>query len=623
MKKITLLLICFLSVLNISAEVYSGSCGDNANYILDTETGVLSITGTGAMTDYSGSIPWFTQRSYIQTVQIADGITSIGSCAFVECSNLTSVIIPNSITKIGDMTFYNCSGLTSITIPNSVIAIGNYAFNGCNGLAAVHITDLEAWCKISFGNINSNPLRYAHHLFMDGNEISDLIIPNSINSIDKIFSGCTGFISVTIPSSVISIVDDAFSGCINLKKVVLNSNNIEPNGSTLGNIFGFQVSEYVFGDNITSIENYAFKGFNGLNSITIGKNMNKIGIGAFLNCSNLKKIIINSNSITSKEYRSDFSLKEIFGDQVTEYIIGESVTAIGKYAFYGCSNISSITIPNSIINIGWNAFSNCKGLTTLTIPNSVTSIGMEAFSNCSGLEKIYVEKGNTEYDSRENCNALIETATNRLLLGCKNSIIPNSVITIGNGAFAYCSDMTSVTIPNSVTEIGYGAFNSCYGLTSITIPNSVTSIGRNAFLSCSNLESVIIGSDVISIENYAFCICSSLTNLYCYAENVPTINDCVFDYTDITKVTLHVPSKSIDTYKTTTPWSGFGSIIALPEPTLRGDVNGDGNVNGTDIQAVINLIVESQYDENADVNKDGNVNGTDIQEVINIIVGGE
>ena len=153
------------------------------------------------------------------------------------------------------------------------------------------------------------------------------------------------------------------------------------------------------------------------------------------------------------------------------------MTSIGDYAFSSCSGLTSITIGNSVTSIGYEAFFCCSGLTSITIPNSVTSIGEEAFSYCDGLQSLIVDKGNQKYDSRNDCNAIIETQSNILIAGCKNTTIPNSVTSIESWAFDRCKSLTSITIPNSVTSIGWGAFASCSGLTSLTIGNSVTSIG--------------------------------------------------------------------------------------------------------------------------------------------------
>ena len=212
---------------------------------------------------------------------------------------------------------------------------------------------------------------------------------------------------------------------------------------------------------------------------------------------------------------------------LTSITIPNYVTSIGYQAFYCCSGLTSVIIGNSVTSIADDAFFGCSGLTSVTIGNSVTSIGEGAFSSCSGLTNISVASGNAKYDSRNNCNAIIETASNTLIAGCKNTIIPNSVTTIGVFAFAACSSLANVTIPNSVTTIGQGAFYSCFGLTSVTIPNSVTTIDVSAFLGCAGLTSVTIGNSVTSIGNYAFLGCEGLTSIV-IPNSVQTIGDDAF-----------------------------------------------------------------------------------------------
>ena len=176
-----------------------------------------------------------------------------------------------------------------------------------------------------------------------------------------------------------------------------------------------------------------------------------------------------------------------------------------------------------------------------------------------------VDANNPKYDSRDNCNAIIETSSNTLISGCQTTVIPNSVTSIGNYAFYDCDGLTSVTIPNSVTSIGDNAFYGCYGLTSVTIPNSVTSIGIYAFVYCSGLTSVTIGNSVTSIGNNAFAYCPELLDVYCHAEKVPSTQWDAFFGSYPEKATLHVPSASVELYKAASPWSSFGKIVALTD----------------------------------------------------------
>ena len=300
------------------------------------------------------------------------------------------------------------------------------------------------------------------------------------------FEKCGVLTSVTIPNSVTSIGNQAFVSCTSLTSVTI------PNS-------------------VTSIGYYAFRDCSSLTSITIGSGVTSIGFCAFNGCSSL-----------------------------TSVTIPNSVTSIDSYAFNDCSSLTSITIPNSVTSIGSYAFDGCSSLTSVTIPNSVTSIGYNAFSNCSSLTSIVVESGNTVYDSRNGCNAIIKTATNTLIGGCKNTIIPNSV-----------------------TSIGSSAFHGCSGLTSITIPNSVTSIGDYAFAYCTSLTSLTIGSGVTSIGDHAFSYCQSLTDVYCYAENLPSTDSYAFRDSPISSATLHVPTGSVNSYKSQYPWSSFGRIVAI------------------------------------------------------------
>ena len=258
---------------------------------------------------------------------------------------------------------------------------------------------------------------------------------------------------------------------------------------------------------VTSIGDEAFESCSSLTSVVIPNSVTSIGDEAFYDCSGLTSVEI-PNSLTSIGYATFLGCSGL-----TSVEIPNSVTSIGDRAFRNCSSLTSVVIPNSVTSIGSQTFFGCSSLTSVEIPNSVTSIGSGAFSGCSSLTSIAVAENNQTYDSRNNCNAIIETKTNTLIAGCSETTIPNSVTSIGSLAFSSCSSLTSVVIPNSVTSIGSSAFSRCSSLTSVEIPNSVTSIGSSAFSWCSRLTSVEIPNSVTSIGDYAFERCYSLTSV--------------------------------------------------------------------------------------------------------------
>ena len=303
----------------------------------------------------------------------------------------------------------------------------------------------------------------------------------------------------------------------------------------------FNLKEIEIPSSVTSIGDYAFSGCYSLTSIEIPSSVTTIGHSAFEDCSSLTSVEIPS-----------------------------SVTSIGNDAFFSCYSLTSIEIPSSVTTIGNYAFMDCSSLTTVEIPSSVTSIGYYAFSGCSGLTSIVVNSGNTVYDSRDNCNGIIKTASNTFISGCKNSFIPSSVTSIGDWAFGYCSSLTSIKIPSSVTTIGNYAFMYCSSLTTVEIPSSVTSIGYGTFKGCSSLGIIEIPSSVTSIGHGTFEGCSSL-GIIKIPSSVTSIGDYAFN--DCGSLTLiEIPSSvtSIGDYA----FSGCSSLPLIEIPssvTLIGD----------------------------------------------------
>ena len=320
---------------------------------------------------------------------------------------------------------------------------------------------------------------------------------------------------------------------------------------------------------VTSIGDGAFRWCSGLTSVTIPNSVTFIGQWAFYNCSGLTSITIPS-SVTSI---GELAFSGCSG--LTSVTIPNSVKTIGESAFNGCENLSSVTIANGVTSIGVAAFQLCTSLTSLTIPSSVTAIAEGAFEGCSGLQSIVVDKGNTVYDSREDCNAIIKTSDNELISGCTNSTIPNSVTKIGQSAFKNCKGLRSVRIPNSVVSVGQFAFQGCSGMTSITIPNSVTSIGSYAFQGCSGMTSITIPNSVTSIGSYAFRWCSGLTSIT-IPDGVSSIDEFVFyECSGLTSVTIPNSVTSIGD-------QAFSRCIGLTSVTIGSKVKTIGSLAFTD-----------------------------------------
>ena len=342
---------------------------------------------------------------------------------------------------------------------------------------------------------------------------------------------------------------------------------------------------------VTTIGERAFYYCTSLTSIEIPNSVTTIGDNAFNGCSSLTSMTVEENNPVYDSRNNCNAIIETASNTLISgcknTVIPNSVTTIGNYAFDYCRSLTSITIPNSVTTIGNYAFNACNSLTSIEIPNSVTTIGSSAFSSCSGLTSISVAAGNTTYDSRDNCNAIIETTTNTLIAGCKNTIIPNSVTTIGDHAFHYCSSLTSIEIPSSVTTIGVEAFRDCSSLASIEIPGSVTTIEEGAFGSCSSLASIEIPNSVTTIGSSAFYNCSSLANIE-IPSSVTTIGEYAFYWCfGLTSITSHIPAKKLfapgigafddvnknctlyvpygakETYAATEGWNVFKNIVEL------------------------------------------------------------
>ena len=591
------------------------SIGSNAFYdcyaLADIEI-PNTVTNIGTSTFYKC-------RS-LTNIIIPNSVTSISGSLFNGCTSLTSIVIPNSIISIDSNAFKDCTSLTSIEIPTSVTNIGNDAFlntpwynNKPDGLVYVGLVAYKYKGTMPEGTnitIANGTQGIAGGAFSYYTSLTSIEIPSSVTTIGEYaFKGCTSLTSIEIPSSITAIEYQAFDGCSGLRELIWNAKNCSSNGDmytsniehvTIGPqvevlpksfLWGSKISEvtipnsvttisdyaFIFCTGLTSIEipnsvisigSYAFRGCTGLTSIEIPSSITNIGREAFNGCSGLRELIWNAKNCSSNG--------DMYTSNIEHVTIGPQVEVL-PYYFVSGSKISEVVFPNSVTTVASNAFSNCRNIKSIDIPNSIMSIGDYAFNNCSSLICVNVT------DITKWCNIRFGNASANPLSSAhhlfvngvevKELRIPETVSTIGDYAFSYCSGLISATIPNTVTTIGIGAFSNCSGLISLTIPNSITSIGNNAF-SGYNLKTLMINGDgewqkcAIGCNLSQLCIDNQITSVkgikvnpysvYCYSATPPECDENSFtSYSG----TLHVPATSLAAYFIADYWCNFANIV--------------------------------------------------------------
>lgn len=323
------------------------------------------------------------------------------------------------VTTIGNGAFYLCQDLTSISIPHNIIEIGKDTFYGCKGITAVFISDLSSWCNISFAEDDSNPLYYAHHLYLNGVELEELIIPDNVKSINKYsFIGCTNIKKVIFPSDLKSIKDYAFSDCSGIKNIDLSLNNCSLGKYCFQNCTGLEsillppnlysinfasfwgcssLKSIIIPDNLERIEMKSFYGCNNMTKITFGEKIHFIDYDAFYRCSNLNQVHIKNleswcNTVfyyaTSNPLIYAFHLY-LNGELIKELIIPQNVKEIYNYCFMDCKDIVSVIIPDNVERINDYCFIRCDSLETVIIGKNIKHIGENAFSNCNSITSFY------------------------------------------------------------------------------------------------------------------------------------------------------------------------------------------------------------------------------------------
>ncbi len=500
-------------------ETKSGECGadgSSVSWVLNIKTGVLQISGAGSIADYSATAtvgnnaaPWRSYADSVKSIIIKEGITKVGKNAFAGLIELKSLTLPDGLEKIDENSFLYCSSLDSLEIPSTVTEIGKNAFANCGAIESITVNSAntvyraEANCLIQISN--ETVIRGSRKIEF----------PSNVKYIGEYaFSGCD-VKSLTVPDSVIYIGYGAFAECNKIEEITVpfvgdcrldekgDPTYTDPNDTP--DVDGTRGKYrntlwYLFGDNGTPdtlkkvtltdsvmLGNEAFSGEDGLADIVLPGSIKIIGMSAFDGCSSMKSIALP-----------------------------EGLEMINASAFKDCISITEINIPDSVTTVGGSLLDGCVKLEKVKIGKGITRLGEGSFYRCPSLAAFEVSKENTAYYAESGC--VIEKATAKLVVGCKNTVIPSNVKIIGVGAFKNCISLTKITLPAGLTEIERSAFESCTGLTEIVVPDKVTSIGDSAFAECVNLKAVKIPQN-IKVGDSAFKNCTSLdsNSLYVYS----------------------------------------------------------------------------------------------------------
>lgn len=483
------LAICVCLPFRAEAATYTGSCGTNATWSLDTSTGVLSITGTGAMNDYTYSTRfWKNYSSYIKSVVVGEGITYIGNCAFDLCP-ATSVSLPSTLTELGEMAFYGCDA-TVLNLPAGLKIIGDNALNYMEQLTAIHVAAGNPYYSSRDGVLYKGTTLV---LCPQQTPLTSYTVKDGTTEIESCaFWDCVNLTSVTLPASVTELHNQAITYCDNLTSVTVNYLGytiLDSAGTSVfyGNAADFTIRAYDVASyrvNNPSVsgtwEAYADKW--GHNYQSLGEAGGKLNNGTWLIDGNGVLTVSANGAVTEDPWDSYHSM-------VKKAVFSEGITAIPSFSGYSYSQMTAVSLPSTLQSLPNYAFYKSTALKEIAIPAGVTSLGKECFYQCYELTSVTLPEGITAipdyafYDCRK--------------LASVN--IPTTVTSIGEYAFWACQSLPSVTLPAGLETIGVQGFSNCSALTSVTLPAALTDLGEAAFVCCTGLQTISVEE-----ENPAF-----------------------------------------------------------------------------------------------------------------------
>lgn len=592
---------------------------NNGNAVFVTATNTLHFgcrrSVIPAETQIIGSNAFYSCKR-LQTISLPVGLQNIEANAFYDCDSLKTVVLPEGLLSLGQGAFSGCSNLETVNLPNSVTSIGCGIFYKCNKITApIYNTTYFVYLPTDYTGsytIPGTPKKIACEAFEDCKQLTDVVIPSSVTDVNgSAFKNCNILQSAPLPDGLTFLGSDAFYGCNSLASIIIPERIKTINSSTFEGCSS--LPSVVIPDSVTTINKDAFRNCTSLASMTFPADLKSLSGGVITGCTSLHDIVWNVrtyntiDAISRPDLYDPFYLMRsqitsfAFGDsvhviptnlcynmsQLTSLSLGASIETIGNNAFYGCNkidsihwnvrrypdplfytdapfyylrnNISAFTFGDSVRYIPSYLCHSMSRLRSLRFPENVSSIGRFAFRYVNQLDSISVDEDNVYYDSRNDCNALIETGTDVLLLGCYKTEIPDDITGVGECAFHNVRKLYSVSFPNTVTFVGNEAFNGCRDLKKLTLSDAIERIDDYAFQNCDSLRMLNLPEKLETVGFRSFAHCSGLEAINCSAATPPTIDETSFSDTNCP---FYVPCSYISSYRNAPVWSSFGNRLA-------------------------------------------------------------